>query len=296
MEQWRGIFDPARQKLFEHPTAASNSRSYVLAGDKAREAFEQVAERLIQRVRELLGRRRFAHHIGTPESCATLLVDPLCKKALDSVDKVAEKALRGRFPGYQNFIGTPLDKVRQKIENRAALLKTAIAAEVTMRLEEFGPTRTTTSGASSNPPGPHPTGDESPDQRARRALEALDLHPEISKASDKLFRDGHYTNAVEDACKALDALVQDKSGRHNLSGTDLMQTVFSPKAPVLRFSNLTTETERSEQQGMMFLYAGAMLALRNPRAHKLTQDGPEQALEYIGFLSLLAKSLDRTTT
>ena len=38
------------------------------------------------------------------------------------------------------------------------------------------------------------------------------------------------------------------------------------------------------------------VALRNPTAHKLIQDGPEQALEYIGFLSLLAKSLDRTTT
>jgi hypothetical protein len=44
---------------------------------------------------------------------------------------------------------------------------------------------------------------------------------------------------------------------------------------------------------MMFLYAGAMLALRNPRAHKLIEDIPEQALEYIGFLSLLAKALDR---
>jgi hypothetical protein len=44
---------------------------------------------------------------------------------------------------------------------------------------------------------------------------------------------------------------------------------------------------------MMFLYAGAMLALRNPRAHELIQDDPKQALEYIGFLSLLAKLLDR---
>ena len=125
-----------------------------------------------------------------------------------------------------------------------------------------------------------------------RALGELDLHPEIERAISQLFRDGHYANAVEDACKVLDGLVKIRSGRIDLSGTDLMQTVFSAKSPVLKFNELQTETEKSQQQGMMFLYAGAMLALRNPRAHEIIQDDPERALEYIAFLSLLAKSLD----
>ena len=75
-----------------------------------------------------------------------------------------------------------------------------------------------------------------------------------------------------------------------------MQTVFSTKTPVLRFNDLKTKTDLDEQQGMMFLYSGAMLALRNPRAHELIQDDPERALEYIGFLSLLAKSLETAKT
>ena len=44
---------------------------------------------------------------------------------------------------------------------------------------------------------------------------------------------------------------------------------------------------------MMFLYAGAMLAFRNPRAHGLIKDDPEEALEIISFLSFLAKALNR---
>jgi uncharacterized protein (TIGR02391 family) len=135
---------------------------------------------------------------------------------------------------------------------------------------------------------------ETADGRAVRAFGNLDIHPEVERVVDKLFRDGHYANAVEDACKVLQNLVQARSGRSDLSGTPLMQHVFSPKTPVLRFNDLQTESERDEQQGLMFLYAGAMLALRNPRAHSLIQDDPEQALEYIGFLSLLAKLLDRT--
>jgi uncharacterized protein (TIGR02391 family) len=60
-----------------------------------------------------------------------------------------------------------------------------------------------------------------------------------------------------------------------LSGTDLMQHVFSQKNPILKFNELKSETDSSEQQGMMLLYAGAMLALRNPRAHQVIQDHSE---------------------
>lgn len=136
---------------------------------------------------------------------------------------------------------------------------------------------------------------ETPEARAARAFGDLDLHPEIARACAKLFQDGHYANAVEDACKVLDLLVKMRSGRTDLSGTDLMQTVFSPKSPNLKFNELQTETHKSEQQGMMYLYAGAMLALRNPRAHELVADHPERALEHLSFLSMLAKSLDRAT-
>lgn len=134
---------------------------------------------------------------------------------------------------------------------------------------------------------------ESPAGKALKALGDLEIHPEIERAVSKLFRDGHYANAVEDACKVLDGLVKIRSGKHDLSGTELMQNVFSPRNPVLKFSDLQTQTEQSEQQGMMYLYAGAMLALRNPRAHEIIEDDPEKALEYIAFLSLLAKSLDK---
>ena len=135
---------------------------------------------------------------------------------------------------------------------------------------------------------------DSPSGRALKALGELELHPEIDRAVGKLFKDGHYANAVEDACKVLDGLVKIRSGKHDLSGTELMQFVFSPKNPVLKFSALDTQSDQSEQQGMMFLFAGAMLAIRNPRAHQIVKDDPERALEYIGLLSLLAKSLDDT--
>jgi uncharacterized protein (TIGR02391 family) len=134
-----------------------------------------------------------------------------------------------------------------------------------------------------------------PKGKALKALGDLELHPEIERAISDLFKGGHYANAVEDACKVLDAMVRLRSGIHDASGTELMQRVFSPKNPILRFNDLESQSDQSEQQGMMFLYSGAMLAFRNPRAHQIIEDDAEKALEYIGLLSLLTKLLDKTS-
>ncbi len=125
-------------------------------------------------------------------------------------------------------------------------------------------------------------------------LVILTCTPRSSGLAAQLFRDGHYANAVEDACKVLDMLVKMRTMRTDPSNTELMQLVFSPKTPILKFNEQQNDSEKSEQQGMMFLFAGAMLALRNPRAHGLVTDHPERAMEYLSFLSMLAKSLDRT--
>ncbi len=160
---------------------------------------------------------------------------------------------------------------RRGFEEAIAKLESAVVV-LTERLEDLG---------------------ESDTGRALRAIEGLDLHPEIERASGGLFRDDHYANAVEDACKALNTLVKLRSGRDDLDGVTLMQQVFSEKSPTLQFNDLRDDSDRSEQRGMMHLYIGAMAAFRNPRAHKIIQDDPERALEYIAFISLLAKLLDQ---
>jgi len=48
------------------------------------------------------------------------------------------------------------------------------------------------------------------------------LHPTIVDASEDLYKDGHYRNAVFDACTALILMVQERSGKHDLSGAPLM--------------------------------------------------------------------------
>lgn len=129
--------------------------------------------------------------------------------------------------------------------------------------------------------------------RVQSAFEGLDLHPRIAAVCSELYRNGHYRNAVLDASLALVNLVKEKSRRHDVDGATLMRTVFSVNAPILAVNDLTDQTDRDEQEGIMHLFEGAVLALRNPRAHSLLDDSPEQALEYIALLSLLAKRVDQ---
>lgn len=128
--------------------------------------------------------------------------------------------------------------------------------------------------------------------RTRSAFEGLDLHPRIAEAARELYQDKHYRQSVLDASIALVNYVKEKSRRHDLDGSTLMSTVFSPNAPVLAFNPLTDQTDKDEQQGLMHLFMGAVLALRNPRAHSVFDDSPELALDSIAFLSMLAKRLD----
>jgi uncharacterized protein (TIGR02391 family) len=128
-----------------------------------------------------------------------------------------------------------------------------------------------------------------------RAYEGLDLHPEIAKAASDLYENGHYSNAIEDAVKALNALVRLRSGCDDRDGSQLMEFVFNPSHPILKFNNLSDQSDRDEQKGFMMMFSGAVAGLRNPRAHRLIQDDPERALEFIAFVSLLAKLLDGAT-
>jgi uncharacterized protein (TIGR02391 family) len=123
-------------------------------------------------------------------------------------------------------------------------------------------------------------------------LEALNIHPIIRKACLDLFGKGLYRHAVLDASIALCEMVRRKSGCRDRDGADLMRYVFSKSSPLLACNGLATDSERSEQEGIMHLFEGAIQAIRNPRAHGLSADEPESAMDYIALLSFLAKRLE----
>lgn len=138
------------------------------------------------------------------------------------------------------------------------------------------------------------SGREGSSSKAIKAYQGLKLHPEIEKVASQLFLHGHYAHAIEDSVKALNNLVRVKSGLPD-DGVSLMQKAFSLTNPLLKFNLLTDKSDEEEQKGFMNWFTGTVSGLRNPRAHKIIKDDPEMALEFIAFVSLQAKLLDKTT-
>jgi len=119
-------------------------------------------------------------------------------------------------------------------------------------------------------------------------FDQLNLHPRIREVSRDLFVDGHPWDAVFAAAKALVNYVKERSGRYDLDGAPLMTTVFTKNSPILAFNDLKDKTDEDEQLGMMHLFEGAVLGIRNPGGHSFPEGPDQRAIEYISFLSLLA--------
>jgi uncharacterized protein (TIGR02391 family) len=129
---------------------------------------------------------------------------------------------------------------------------------------------------------------DSPSTGPGSYFERLNLHPRIADVANDLFLDGYHWQAVFEAAKALINYVKEKSGVHHLDGAPLVRTVFSRNTPILTFNEMKDQTDQDEQEGMMHLFEGAVLGIRNPGGHTFPEGTEQRAMEYISFLSLLA--------
>ena len=126
----------------------------------------------------------------------------------------------------------------------------------------------------------------------KKLYDLLKFHPRIVKASRSLFRSGHYPEAILNAFKCIEIFAKEKSGLKG-RGVDLMHRVFNEKNPLIKLNRMQEDFEIDEQTGFRFIYAGAMMGIRNPKAHaEVQQRDPYKTLEYISLASLLAKRLE----
>lgn len=129
-------------------------------------------------------------------------------------------------------------------------------------------------------------------------MQVNQLHSVIWNASKDLWRDKHYGQAVNRAATFLNAHVQDKSGRTDISDKNLMLQVFNPDNPKAGSPRLhwqgevSLDTITSMREGVQSYARGVSQAIRNPAAHG-TIDVPKQvALERLAALSVLARWID----
>lgn len=118
------------------------------------------------------------------------------------------------------------------------------------------------------------------------------IHPAITAVSQKLFDDGHYSQATFEAYKYIDKEVQNLSATTE-SGYKLMMQVFNETSPKIKLTKLSNGSEVDEQQGYKFIFSGAIMAIRNPRGHEYSySETPDECLDHLSLASLLQRKLD----
>jgi uncharacterized protein (TIGR02391 family) len=118
------------------------------------------------------------------------------------------------------------------------------------------------------------------------------VHPFIETGCAQLYQDGHYTQAIEEAVKAVFQYVRNATGL-TTDGSSLVQTAFSVKNPILAFSDLADQTKQNEQIGFMEMLCAFLKGVRHPLAHTHgKQEEAQKAFEYLVMASLFCRRID----
>lgn len=127
-----------------------------------------------------------------------------------------------------------------------------------------------------------------------------DFHQRIKKVSQKQFKVRHYKDAIlnsfiEVITRVKEVANSPKNGRNrDMDGDDLMNHTFGcdNQTPMIKLNELTTDLDKAEQRGFMYLYKG-ICGIRDKKAHlNFVQNNPSITIEYLSLASLLMRLLD----
>lgn len=135
------------------------------------------------------------------------------------------------------------------------------------------------------------------EQRAshfKHKLEVRNVHPEILKFCKPELLSENYFHAVFEAVKSIAERIRVMTNVH-ADGHDLINVVFTIKAPLLKINSLKDINDENEQNGLANIIRGLFSSIRNPTAHrpKFTFCIDEDyALDIITMVSFVHKKLD----
>lgn len=128
---------------------------------------------------------------------------------------------------------------------------------------------------------------------APHPFDERNIHSKLPAIVSDLFDDGYFAQSTFEAFKFVDHQVARIAKNHE-TGVKLMMQSLGGDYPQVQLSPMGTTSEKDEQKGFQFIFAGSILAIRNPRGHTHSiSDSLEDCLDHLGLASLLLRRLEQ---
>lgn len=123
------------------------------------------------------------------------------------------------------------------------------------------------------------------------------LHPRVVDLAKTRFENGLYADSVSACLREINMIVKEhvrNAINQELDGAGLMTRAFSANNPIIQFGDLTTENGRNIQLGYMKIFEGAMIGIRNPKAHENMYPDGNKAIHFLFLSSFMFMKLQET--
>lgn len=130
-------------------------------------------------------------------------------------------------------------------------------------------------------------------ENVQHPFEIHNIHTSLTQIVTDLFDNGHYSQSTFEAFKFLDKEVA-RIAKSRESGYKLMMNAFSGTNPKIKLTSQLSSSEIDEQKGYQFIFAGSIMAIRNPRGHEyMIKDTMDDCLDHLSLVSLLLRRLEK---
>ena len=130
--------------------------------------------------------------------------------------------------------------------------------------------------------------------RFKYKLEQRNVHSKIYEYCNAELLSENYFHSVFEAVKSIAETIRQKT-ELSQDGSELIDTAFSIKNPLIQINDLSTETKESEHKGFANLIKGVFGMFRNPTAHSpkvVWNITEEDALDIMSTISIIHRKLD----
>ena len=116
----------------------------------------------------------------------------------------------------------------------------------------------------------------------------------LSDHAGSLFASGYHRDAIRHEAQDLLTEIADRSGRTDLDGQSLVQSVLADDSPVLAFNERRTAKERNQHASLRHLLLGVTAGVRNIYSHDVRSEvSREEAAIWLALRGRLRDQIER---